>query len=219
MMKKPSIRFDPIEDWSGSFGNDYHERNASNWKSIKNRSRLFGDVLNCMENNCKAFPTSILEIGAGVGDNLRAIDMIYERTRTPIKLMACEPNRTACEKLGDVATVVSNGRIGQLSYDNDIADLVFTSGVLIHIEPKDLNQAMSEIHRTSKRWILSIEYFNATPDMIKYRDNDNMLWRRDWGDKWLTNYPALKPLGYGFAWKRMTGLDNVSWFLFEKAQP
>jgi pseudaminic acid biosynthesis-associated methylase len=216
-MKKLSIKA-PIDEWKSSFGNEYQQRNASNWKSIKNRSRLFGDILNCMENSCKAFPTSVLEIGAGAGDNLRAIDMIYERTKTPIKLMACDPNRRACEQLSDIA-ITTNCNLKSLSYDNDVADLVFTSGVLIHIPPNELDKALSEIYRTSKRWILAIEYFNDTPDEIEYRSMNGMLWRRDWGEKWLGNYPSLKPIGYGFAWKRLTGLDNITWFLFEKAQP
>src|SRR5258707_31999 len=170
-MKKPTnnrtynMGKNNIDEWSGSFGDDYQIRNASNWNSIKNRSRLFGDILNCMENNCKTFPTSILEVGAGAGDNLRAIDMIYERTRTPIKLMSCDTNKQACEQLSDIS-ITMNGNLKSLPYDNEIADLVFTSGVLIHIPPNDLDKALSEIHRISKRWILSIEYFNNTPEEL-----------------------------------------------------
>ena len=210
------------EAWASDFGNAYQDRNRSNWRSIKNRSRMFGDIFNVMENASKAaapslpaFPSSIIEVGGGAGDNLRAIDMIYERSRQPVKLMACDINEGARRAMADVASVMP-GDILALPYKDDSADLVFTSGVLIHIDPSELDQALAEIHREAKRWILSIEYFNPTPDEVKYRDQSGMLWRRDWGEAWLTKFPDLKPLGCGFCWKRMTGLDNVTWFLFEK---
>jgi len=202
------------EAWAGGWGNSYQERNQSSWVGIKNRSRLFGDIFQAMETACKSFPTSVIEVGGGCGDNLRAIDMVYERSRHPIKLMSCDPNETARKAMADVATVLP-GDLSQLPYQDDAADLVFTSGVLIHVPPAELPRALSEIHRVSKRWILSIEYFNSTPDEVVYRGQSGMLWRRDWGEAWMTQFPTLKPIGNGFAWKRTTGLDNVHWFLLE----
>jgi pseudaminic acid biosynthesis-associated methylase len=212
-----------IETWSGDFGNEYQERNQSDWASIKNRSRLFGDVFTAMEQANKVtpspqpFPASIIEVGGGCGDNLRAIDMIYDRSRAPIKLMSCDPNATARKAMADVATAMP-GDLDQLPYGDDAADLVFTSGVLIHVPPDDLIRAMTEINRVAKRWILSIEYFNPTPDEVAYQGQSGMLWRRDFGQMWLDRYPMLKTIGYGFAWKQATGLDNLTWWLFEKPQ-
>jgi hypothetical protein len=224
-IKPPKPVVDPsiIKDWGGSFGDSYQARNASNWASIKNRARLFGDIFQAMENANKvtsspqAFPSSVIEVGGGCGDNLRAIDMIYERSRQPIKLMSCDPNEAARKAMADVATVLP-GDLDQLPYGDDAADMVFTSGVLIHVPPPELDRAMTEIFRVSRRWILSIEYFNPVPDEIRYQDRPGMLWRRDWGEMWLGKYPTLKVVGFGFAWKRMTGLDNVSWTLFDKSQ-
>lgn len=214
---------DRLGDWTGSFGTDYQARNQSSWPSIKNRSRLFGDLFQAMENANKAnpspqpFPTSVIEVGGGCGDNLRAIDMIYERSRAPIKLMACDPHEGARKAMADVATVMP-GDLSALPYADGAADLVFTSGVLIHVPPADLDRALSEIHRVSKRWILSIEYYNNVPEEISYRGQSGMMWRRDWGEAWLEKFPDLKPIGYGFAWKRMTGLDNIHWTLLERPQ-
>ena len=210
-----------IDRWAGAFGTAYQERNASSWKSIKDRSRMFGDVFQSMEIANKAkptsepFPTSVLEVGGGCGDNLRAIDMIYERSRAPIKLMSCDPNEAARKAMSDIASVMP-GDLANLPYQDGSADLVFTSGVLIHVPPEALERALSEIHRVSKRWILSIEYYNVVPEEIAYRGNDEMTWRRDWGEAWMSQFPKLNIIGYGFCWKRFTGLDNVHWFLFEK---
>jgi pseudaminic acid biosynthesis-associated methylase len=211
------------DEWTGRFGLEYQIRNASSWPNIKNRARLFGDIFQAMENANKTnpspqpFPASVIEVGGGCGDNLRAIDMIYERSRQPIRLMSCEPNETARKWMTDVATV-QPGDLSALPYADNAADLVFTSGVLIHVPPADLPRALSEIYRVSKRWILSIEYYNNVPEEIEYRGKSGMLWRRDWGEAWLEQFPTLKHIGNGFAWKRITGLDNVTFFLFEKPQ-
>lgn len=204
----------PLSSWISTFGNNYQERNASRWKGIKSRARMFENILEKMGQD---FPRSILEIGAGVGDNLRAIDMIYERSKTELKIMACDPNEIAREALKDVATVMP-GDLSGLPYDDGCADLVFTSGVLVHVPPEELETAMREIYRTSRRWILSIEYFNPTPDNVTYRGQSSMLWRRDWGEEWMKHFGSLKIAGTGFMWKRTSGLDNVTWFLFEKPQ-
>lgn len=212
----------PLREWRTGFGDDYQHRNGSDWVSIKNRSRLFGDVFQAMENankadpKPKAFPESVIEVGGGCGDNLRAIDMIYERSRAPIKLMACDPNEGARKAMADVATVMP-GDLSALPYGDDAADLVFTSGVLIHVPPADLDRALAEIHRVSKRWILSIEYYNNVPEEIAYRGESGMMWRRDWGEAWMAKFPDLKVIGVGFAWRRLTGLDNLTWFLFERS--
>ena len=210
-----------IDAWAGEFGLSYQTRNASSWPSIKNRARLFGDIFMAMENANKAnpspkpFPESIIEVGGGAGDNLRAIDMIYERSRAPVKLMSCDPHEGARKAMADVATAIP-GDLSALPFGDGSADLVFTSGVLIHVPPDKLERALEEIHRVSKRWVLSIEYYNNVPEEIPYRGESGMLWRRDWGEAWMSKVPDLKMIGYGFCWKRVTGLDNVHWFLFSK---
>ena len=186
--------------WAGEFGDAYQESKGSDWKSVKQRSLVFGDIFQTMENKSQAFPESIIEVGAGCGDNLRAIDMIYERTRSPVKLMACDPNEAARAACKDVATALP-GDLDQLPYNDGAADLVFTSGVLIHVPPTNLDRAMTEMYRVSKRWILSIEYFNTTPEEIVYRGETEKMWRRDWGEMWLGRYPDLMD-GELTVWRR-----------------
>jgi hypothetical protein len=52
---------------------------------------------------------------------------------------------------------------------------------------------------------------------VRYRDQDEALFKRDFGSYWLDNFSDLRTLGYGFQWKRVTGLDNVNWWLFRKS--
>ena len=43
-----------------------------------------------------------------------------------------------------------------------------------------------------------------------------MLFKRDFGGHWMDLYPDLRLVGNGFFWRRSTGLDNITWWLFEK---
>ena len=52
--------------------------------------------------------------------------------------------------------------------------------------------------------------------MIPYRGHTDALWRRDYGSIWLDNFTDLHCQGAIFAWKRMTGLDNLTFWVFEK---
>ena len=91
-----------------------------------------------------------------------------------------------------------------------------TSGVLVHIHPDNLLPSCKEIYRCSTRWIGCIEYFADKPETVPYRGNNDQLFKRDFGSLWLDNFPDLRTVAYGFAWRRLTGLDNVNWWLFEK---
>ena len=55
------------------------------------------------------------------------------------------------------------------------------------------------------------------PETIPYRGHTEALFKRDFGSFWLDCFPDLRVLDYGFFWKRLTGLDNLTWWLFEKS--
>jgi pseudaminic acid biosynthesis-associated methylase len=156
-----------------------------------------------------------LEVGANIGLNLEAISQLRACT-----LYACEPNdlaRSQLPKLGVVPqTNITSDSADNLSFPAQVADLVFTCGVLIHIAPDKLHRSMQEIHRCSKRWIICGEYFAPNEEMVPYRGHNDALWRRDYGSLWLDQFPDLRPVECFFAWKRMTGLDNLTFWVFEK---
>ena len=90
-------------------------------------------------------------------------------------------------------------------------DIVLTYG-FYYIEIK-FNFSMRH-HRVSKKYIITIEYFSDKPTEIEY--GDVLLKKRDYGSIWLDNFSNISLVGYGFFWKRITGLDNVHWWIFEK---
>jgi ubiquinone/menaquinone biosynthesis C-methylase UbiE len=71
-------------------------------------------------------------------------------------------------------------------------DIVFTSGVLIHISPSDLPQAMDEIHRVSKEYIWCSEYYATEVTQIAYRDRADLLWKMDFARQFQDRFPDLQ---------------------------
>lgn len=202
-----------LEKWTGEFGDQYLDRNLLDDQNIMQRTNLWNILLMHI---AYKLPERILEIGAGAGGNLIAINNVYNNIGKEVNLYAIEPNTKARDKLREVHGLnIFNGSLPNTELDRHSFDLVFTSGVLIHIHPGDLVNAMKEIYRVSKRYIISIEYFSPNCTETEYRGEDNLLWSNDFGAIWLDNFP-LRCVGYGFSWKKMSGLDNLTWWIFEK---
>jgi pseudaminic acid biosynthesis-associated methylase len=195
--------------WTGPFGDAYTIRNKT--ATIDARRELWKILL---PKECK----SILEVGANVGANLEALSWMTEG-----ELYACEPNEMARDELvslfhdiGESTGNITADTADKLSFPAGTADLVFTSGVLIHIPPDKLLKSVQEMYRVAKRWIIVGEYFAPQEEMIPYRGHDNAMWRRDYGGLFMDTFNDLHCIGTMFAWKRMTGLDNLTFWVFEK---
>ena len=200
------------EFWQGDFGNCYIDRNLSPPEQLQARRMMWAAILS---HTLSAPPQTILEVGANIGNNLRSL-----RSLTSARFLALEPNDKARQRLIDDGVLkaedVRGGLAAEIDFPDGAADLVFTSGVLIHIHPDQLEVSIREIHRCAARWIATIEYFSDKPEMIPYRGHNDRLFKRDFGGFWLDTFPELRVTAYGFAWKRVTGLDNLTWWLFEK---
>ena len=94
--------------------------------------------------------------------------------------------------------------------------MAFTSAVLIHIAPEDLKKACSEIHRVSSKYIVCREYFATEPESKNYRGHDGLLFKRDFGAFWLDNFPDIELVDYGFLWHKVTGIGDLTWWVFRK---
>lgn len=203
---------DQVKFWRGEFGDEYVNRNAVNRDHMKGRLALWVKISEYLQGDP---PKSILEVGPNIGLNLRALNLL-----TPAELYAVEPNEKAREILLEDKVLpkenLINGFAGDYKLPCDSVELAFTSGVLIHIHPDDLLAACRNIHASSSKYIVCYEYFSDKPEVIPYRGHDDKLFKRDFGAFWLDNFPDLKLLGYGFEWKVATGMDNATWWVFEK---
>lgn len=199
--------------WRGQFGADYIARNSDEKAQIPSLRERWSEIL---RHTVSAPPCTILEIGPNIGLNLRALRFV-----THARFYGVEPNDLARQtllrdRILDAADLRA-GAASLIDFPDGIADLAFTSGVLMHIHPDDLLLSCREIHRCAKHWIACIEYFADQPEGIPYRGHQDMLFKRDFGSFWLDNFPDLSVAGYGFFWKRVTGLDNCNWWLFWKS--
>ena len=200
--------------WRGDFGKAYLQRNQVTEERVRQRVSAFAAILPHLNG---APAKSILEVGANIGLNLRALAHL-----TDADLHAVEPFGDARKALiADKVvpeTQVHDAAATSLPFADASIDLVFTSTVLIHVPDEALATAMREIHRVSRRWILCMEYFSPVAQTITYRGHGDLLFKRDYGGLWLDNFPDLEYVADGFFWKRMTGLDDVNWWLFCKAR-
>jgi pseudaminic acid biosynthesis-associated methylase len=205
--KSPQLEF-----WRGAFGDDYIERNPLNEATVRARVAMWMRILKPLEGRPL---DSILEVGANIGVNLAAL-----RQLTAARLYALEPNEKARAQLVAGGLVPAANALGgsadMIALDDGAVDLAFTSGVLIHIAPENLAAACREMHRVARRYIACVEYFSTAPEEIVYRGHAGRLFKRDFGGFWLDQFPDLRPLDYGFFWRRTTGLDDLTWWLFEK---
>jgi len=198
--------------WRGHFGDEYIERNPMSAANVQAAAMLWAQILLRLQGER---PRKILEVGPNVGINLRAL-----RSLTDAELYGVEPNATARRLLAESGVLsaanILDGVAAKLGLPDGAMDLVFTRGVLIHIHPDDLLASCRELHRVARRYIVSIEYFAANAEELTYRRQPNALFKRDFGAFWVDHFPGLRVLDYGFAWQRMTGLDNLTWWVFEK---
>ena len=194
--------------WAGEFGDEYIARNTGADLLAANIS-MFGEVL-----RHTARVSSVLELGANVGLNLRAIAALLPSC----ELAGVEINERAVAELAQLPNVdAHHGSL--LEFDPGRRwDFVFTKGVLIHIAPEKLPAAYETLYRTSGRYVCVAEYYNPTPVEIPYRGHTGKLFKRDFAGDLLEHFADLRLVDYGFRYHRDPTFpqDDISWFLLQK---
>jgi len=171
--------------WEGEFGAEYLRRNPRcsfeldqlyeeryGITRTKMNERFVGNLSRRMK---------VLEVGCGGGAQMDCLDDIgFSVTGIDIYEEVVKPTGIC----GTPSLYKMNAEDMSEFKDKEF-NLVFTSGLLIHIPPDKLEKVMSEIYRVSQRYIWGFEYFSdsTVPIMIPYRGMDNMLWK--------ANYPML----------------------------
>jgi spore coat polysaccharide biosynthesis protein SpsF len=193
--------------WAGKFGDDYVGR-SSDPISVPARINMFSEIIKHTSN-----VNSFLEFGANVGLNLHALKQIL-----PIAvLQAVEINESAFKVLAESFENVKKDSFLTGNIE-ETADFVFTSGVLIHINPDELANAYQALYKASTKYIMVNEYYSPVPVTIDYRGNKEKLYKRDFAGELLDAYPDLQLVTYGFVYRRDQNfpMDDTNWFLLEK---
>jgi spore coat polysaccharide biosynthesis protein SpsF len=194
--------------WKGEFGDTYIERNKSK-ELIASNLFLFAEILK----KSGILPVSILELGANIGLNLDALHELLPECETT----GVEINKKAAQILNESRHQLIQGDIEEVVTPKTY-DLVFTKGVLMHLNPESLQAVYKKMFNASNRWILLIEYYSRSPQEIPYRGHQGMLFKRDFAGELLEEFRnSLELKKYGFIYHRdLFPQDDLTWFLMEK---
>lgn len=196
--------------WAGEFGNDYIKRNDGG-KLLATNLKLFSDILSGVSDKIE----SCIEFGANIGMNLSAMELLVPEVR----LGAVEINKEAATMLKQR---INNIKVYEDSLLNvsieEQYDVALIKGVLIHINPEELKVVYKKLYDCSKKYIIVAEYYSPNPVSIRYRENEDVLFKRDFAGEIMDMYKDLKLVDYGFVYHRddLFPGDDINWFLLEK---
>ena len=187
-----------IQLWRSEWGDAYHQRNRFTPEQVR---PVFGAILDGIK------VKSVLEVGSGLGHNLAAIPA---KVKTGV-----EPNQAAREEARLAYPDISfmDGDARDLPFFDSSFDLVLTCGLLIHIPPDGIQQAVEEIARVASRYVLTIEYADVEEREQEYRGLRDVLWRRNYG-KLFECWGGMKILRWDDADSRL--YPGCTWWLLRK---
>src|SRR5262249_49181074 len=143
-----------MQIWEGEFGKDYTDRNALLVDQMQTSyKRDFGHTrteMNAVFLGALDRSIRILEVGSNIGLQLACLQGMGFRSLYGIELQpyAVERSKTVSKNINLI-----QGSAFDIPYKDCYFDLVFTSGVLIHIAPTDIATVLNEIFRCSNRYI------------------------------------------------------------------
>lgn len=158
---------------------------------------------------------SFLECGANIGRNIGILAQVLPEVKANVIEINLESLSICAQRWKLHETF--NGSIANSKFTKKF-DLVFSCGVLIHVNPDDLLSSMEKMFSHSNRYILIAEYFSRVPETILYRGELNKLFKRDFGKLFLENFD-VNVVDSGFLWSHdfeSGGFDDITYWLFEK---
>ena len=195
--------------WKEKYASEYREKNTlfneekgvEAWRLMLAKSEGINTYLEC---------------GSNIGRNIGFLEKLLPDAKSSLIEISPEAYQIAISRYNPQQSF--NGSILDSNFSIKSFDLVFTTGVLIHIHPDDLLDNMSKMFSYSNKYILIGEYFNRTPVMIEYQGEQNKLFKRDFGKYFIENFD-VQLIDYGFLWGHIydnAGFDDITWWLFEK---
>jgi pseudaminic acid biosynthesis-associated methylase len=179
--------------WRGRFGREYTDRNPQSVAELdalysrwfgRSRTSLNQEFLGDLNRSMR-----VLEVGANVGCQLQAL-----KTMGFENLYGIELQRYAVEqargRLNGIDIIQASAF--DIPFKDGYFDLVFTSGVLIHISPEQIEKALSEIVRCTRCYVWGFEYYAESYKAVRYRGLDDLLWKTDFAELYRSSFPALK---------------------------
>jgi pseudaminic acid biosynthesis-associated methylase len=180
------------EAWGGEFGREYTNRNNLSVEEVEalhfrafglTKTQMITPFVGPLDRSSR-----ILEIGSNIGSQLKLLQAMGFQS-----LYGIELQQAAIEKAKAQTTNINfiRGNALDVPFKDGFFDLVFTSGVLIHIAPDNLPKVLSEIYRCSRRYIWGFEYFADEMIEVPYHGRQQMLWKTDYCQLYREQFPGL----------------------------
>ena len=208
------LSMEQTKEWAGDFGQEYTDRNAITVKEMNSlykqqygisRSKLNTLFLGRLNHSIK-----ILEVGANIGNQLLCLQELGFTN-----LYGIELQRYAIEQSKAKNICLIQGSAFNIPFKDNQFDLVFTSGLLIHISPENVTRVLKEIYRCTNNYILGLEYYTEQSTEFTYRGHSNLLWKADFAQLYIEHFQDLELIKE----KKLNYLNNHnvdSMFLLKK---
>lgn len=197
--------------WSGEFGTRYTETN--NDLDFFNKRLPFW--IRIMFSGVRI--DSVLEIGCNRGHNLRVINEFAQTLKSrgydpQWKLYGVEPNPVAAQLARESVPPATIWNQSAFDPIEGTFDLVFTSGVLCHMDNDECSRTLEVMAEHSNGLLLSAEYYCSLWRKRQYRQNAEIFMR------------PYDRIGQVCGWKildcdqlpKSQGFDNVYFWLWQK---
>jgi pseudaminic acid biosynthesis-associated methylase len=203
---------DRIQDtfWSEEYAKNYARKNSGFNDELGKEG--WSHMLAKADLQTKTF----LEVGCNIGRNLDQLKLLDPDMKGSV--VEISPEALAYVQSRHELERQFCGPVQEAQFPPAYFELVFTSGVLIHVPPTDLAAVMNKMFTWSSKYILIAEYFNRTPISIEYQGRKDLLFKCDFGGMFKDHFP-VRLVDYGFLWGRIydaAGFDDITWWLFEK---
>ena len=182
------MRTSQEDRWAGDFGLAYTGRNMSSPNDMDHKERaLYGESRTQIY---KSFfwgkepfgvvprDSCILEVGCNIGNPMQTLLKLgYYK----VKGIDIQDEALKIAKIRGLLAIKASAL--DLPFQDKEFDLVYTSGLLIHLNPSDgsLCRALSEINRVSKKWFWGFEsYSDRIREIPSYHGEKELYWTADY---------------------------------------
>jgi pseudaminic acid biosynthesis-associated methylase len=179
--------------WKGDFGRAYTDRNTLDPEALDDLCRKNYGISRTEINQTAlqgiASHASFLEVGCNAGNQLALLGQMGYSNLSGVELQpyALEIARRRLPGVG-----LAQGSALAIPHGDSAFEVVFTSGVLIHISPDDLPRALEQIYRCARTYIWGMEYFWPEVTEVNYRNHSGLLWKMDYARRYLESFPDLE---------------------------
>ncbi|MCG2692428.1 class I SAM-dependent methyltransferase [Microgenomates group bacterium] len=171
-----------LEKFISRFPHVYWQLKAGSFLKDSWQKRLFPQHQWLLQTIQTLQPHSILEVGCGFGRNLKFLtdNGIIANRLTGVDISSVLLAQARLSK--SVRLIRAN--VLSLPFSSHSFDLVFTHGLLMHLNPRQLPRALTELTRVSKKHLILIEEIRSRPRQLNY-----FTWAHDY-EKMIANLPV-----------------------------